>query len=102
MGELASFIAGIFSISQANSAAKSANSAAMDQQKAQQDLLNQAKAKSDQEAADSKNNANRDAARNKQRAAAAASQGRNSTLLTGPLGSVGNQSGSGGKTLLGY
>ncbi len=86
----------IYGAVQSNKAGKKAENAANDQALAQKKLLDEASAKS----ANDTSIANRDAAREKQRRAAASAQGRNSTLLTGPLGAVGTPS-SAGKTILG-
>jgi len=86
----------IYGAVQSKKAGKKAENAANDQAIAQQKLLDEAKAKS----ATDTSIADRDAARKKQRNAALAAQGRNSTLLTGPLGVVGDI-GSTGKTILG-
>lgn len=86
----------IYSASQSAKAGKKAENAANDQALAQKKLLDEAAAKS----ATDTSIADRDAARKKQRQAASAAQGRSETLLTSPLGVVGQNSSS-GKTLLG-
>lgn len=85
-----------YSTVQSNKAGKRAENAANDQAQAQKKLLDEAAQKS----ANDESIANRDAAREKQRRAALGAQGRNSTLLTSPLGTVGQPSAV-GKTLLG-
>ena len=86
----------VYSAQQASKANKQASNAANDQAVAQRKLLDEAKAKS----ANDTSIANRDAAREKQRRAALAAQGRNDTLLTGPLGASGTPATT-GKTILG-
>lgn len=86
----------IYSASQANKANKRAGAAADEQAASQRKLLDEAKTKS----ANDTSIANRDASREKQRRAALAAQGRNDTLLTGPLGASGTPATT-GKTILG-
>lgn len=90
----------IYSSVQAGNAQKKAANAANDQQQAQDKLLSEAQAKQTADKTNADSIAARDAARNKQRTAAAAATGRQDTILTGALGLTDNPQ-TQGKTILG-
>lgn len=90
----------VYSSIESSKAQKKAGQLAEEQQNQQNALLTEAKNKQAADASQAEGIANRDAARLKQRQAAAAAQGRQDTILTGPLGVTGSAPGQ-AKTILG-
>lgn len=85
---------------QANNAQKDAKKAQEEQSQKQDALLKEAKDKSAQDQALLESNATRDAARNKQKNQAMAAMGRQSTILTSPIGVTTPSTGT-SKTIIG-
>lgn len=100
VGSLATAGASVYQTTESNKAAKKAQGFQEEQAAKQDALLKEANDKVGADKALAESNAARDAARTKQRNAAAAAQGRQSTLLTGPLGVTAPVTGS-AKTILG-
>lgn len=92
---------GVAAISNSNKSEKAASSAASVADQRSRDLESQIKNQQASENDQTQKNAIRDAAAQKQRAAAAQAGGRSGTILTGPLGTTGSNPNDQQKTLLG-
>lgn len=90
-----------YQINRANKARRDANQQRSEEQRRQDAQQNAETARVKKEEDEGNIRKQRLDARKRQRRVASAGQGRQDTILTGPLGGEGGQAGGGGKTLLG-
>jgi Flp pilus assembly protein TadB len=109
IGAAAAVAGTIYSVKSANDARADARKAVEEQTKTADALAKQSQNRADQEESQATSNTVRDDAKKRQQALSAGAQGRQSTILTSPLGIQGNAAGGTsaagapppGKTLLG-